>query len=105
MRCSLMNVVSMAAAELLENGAECPDPALAARGSAPGSVPCPVRRHLCAVLGVRCALGNRTPAPALGAPRSEPGYPPALGLVHASTSATCSAPCAQSSRSTSQFVR
>lgn len=28
------------------------------RGSAPGGVPCPVRRHLCAVLGMRCMPGN-----------------------------------------------
>lgn len=61
------------------------------RGSALGSVPCPVRRHLCSVLGMRCMPGSRTPAPALGAPRKEPIYPPALGSVHASTSATCSA--------------
>jgi hypothetical protein len=38
------------------------------RGSTPGSVLCPVRRHLCDVLGVRCVMGSRTPTPAPGAP-------------------------------------
>jgi hypothetical protein len=38
------------------------------RGPALGGVLCPVRRHLCRVLGMRCVSGNRTPAPAPGAP-------------------------------------
>src|SRR5689334_16870796 len=44
-----------------------------------------VCRALCAVTCVRCwacvvRWGNRTPAPALGAPTGEPDCPPALGF-------------------------
>lgn len=73
------------------------------RGSAPGGVPCPVRRHLCAVLGMRCIPGNRTPAPALGAQ--------GVSRIARRLAGTCTpprrlpAPQHQSSRSTSQFVR